>query len=147
MKNEIKKELSNLLPQMRKINEMISKAEYSWTDHFDPNDPDDMYLRTMFYRISDKLDDVLLIAQRVGDEVLAEGNLIKNSAGRYQISSTDFYFTSGSSIEYLRQDEYGDGAEWISSRIEHNGEDYYIAADPKLKMSGITARIKRSHWD
>ncbi|MCY9746384.1 DUF5348 domain-containing protein [Paenibacillus larvae] len=142
MKNEIKKELSNLLPQMEKITIMISKAEDSWTDHFDPNDPDDMYLRTMFYRISDKLDDVLQIAQRAAAEVLAEGTLIKNSVGRYQIASTDVYFTTGSSIEYLGQNAYGDGAEWISSRVEHNGEDYYIAADPKLKMSGIKARIK-----
>ncbi|QWE49708.1 hypothetical protein [Paenibacillus phage SV21] len=65
-----------------------------------------------------------------------EGTLVLNALGRYEIDGTSIYFTSGDQIEYLVNKI------WKISRVEHNGEDYYIVADPGLKMLGLTARTR-----
>jgi hypothetical protein len=143
-KQEIKNELAKLLPQMKKVAKMMEKAEDDWTNYFNESDPEDMYLRSMFYRIAEKLEDARRIAKQVDAKVTAEGILYKNSAGRYEIED-GVYFTSGSAIEFLLEDE--DRSEWIYSSVEHN-EDYYIVNHKRLNMEGIRARIKYSpDWD
>ncbi|RTE05511.1 DUF5348 domain-containing protein [Paenibacillus whitsoniae] len=139
-KNAIKKDLTQLLPLIKRVSQLIDEVENEWTDHFNENDPDDMYLRSMYYRIQEKLDDARRIAQHVTAEESAKGKLRKNSAGRYEITGSGVYFTSGSSIEFLLED---DGRiRWVNSRVEHNGKDYYIVAAPDLRMAGVMARTK-----
>ncbi|MEV2907564.1 DUF5348 domain-containing protein [Paenibacillus larvae] len=65
-----------------------------------------------------------------------KGKLVLNELGRYEIDGTSIYFTSGDQIEYLVNKV------WKISRVDHNGEDYYIVADPGLKMLGLTARAR-----
>lgn len=145
MKYEIKSEINKLLPQMKKLSNMIAKAEDDWLDFFEENDPEDMYLRTMFYRISKPLDEARRIALQVDSIVIAEGKLYRNRQGRYEISQGS-YFTTGDSIEYLRED--GEGSVWVYTKVGHNGEDYYIMADPQLKLQGVMARKKHTPpWD
>ncbi|MEV2911211.1 hypothetical protein ABNF65_22045 [Paenibacillus larvae] len=137
MKNELKKELSELVPKI----ESFLEVWHSYQDCFDENDPEDMYLRTMFWDIWENIYNVLELQCLMEAEVLAEGPLIKNDYGNYYIESTDEpdkYITTAFPIEYLEEN----GAEWKVSGVSQNEKDYYLTADPKLKMSGLRARIK-----
>ncbi|WP_431090835.1 DUF5348 domain-containing protein [Paenibacillus sp. 8b26] len=116
IKNQIHMELENLLSRIEKITSMIVQAEESWTSHYDRNDPEDMYLRGMFYRIGDMLDDANRLLVQTFAEVVDEGVLIKQSNGRYSFHGREL--TSGEPIEYLVQND--DGDRWALSRIGHN---------------------------
>lgn len=142
MKERMVKELSKLESTLKNITKDLRKIDDSWPDHFDENDPEDMYLKSSFYRIEDKLSDVRRMLQGIGAEVVAQGRLYHNAAKRYEIEGTDCYFTSGSSIEVLY-----DG-EWIPNSVEHNGEDYYLTRLKGVSMNGLMARAKRYlAWD
>jgi hypothetical protein len=141
-KSDMLKELMLLESKLKRLNKDLRAMEDSWTDHFDENDPEDMYLRNSFYMIEDKLSDVRLILVGIGAEVVAQGRLYHNESKRYEIEGTDHYFTSGSSIEVLY-----DGA-WRKSTVEHNGNDYYLTSLKSVSMNGLMARVKRyPMWD
>ncbi|KAA1180891.1 DUF5348 domain-containing protein [Paenibacillus sp. B2(2019)] len=100
-----------------------------------------MYLRSMYYKIGDKLNDVRHIIRQVTSPVIEEGIVRKNSSVRYELPSGD-YFTSGSTIEYFFT--YSDGeSRWIYSRIEHIGEDYYIVDNSNIQLEGLLVRVNQ----
>ncbi|AJS61595.1 hypothetical protein UB51_16880 [Paenibacillus sp. IHBB 10380] len=139
VKDKIKAELEELLPQIKKITLMINAAEEDWTTHYDRNNPEDLYLQGMFYLISNELQDGGRLIGRALTEVNAEGVLKKKPNGRYGFG--DVELTTGEPVEYLLQDpEYGD--RWILSRIDHNGENYYLWNNPGLPLEGLRVRIK-----
>jgi hypothetical protein len=138
MKNQIHAELEKLLPQIKKVTSMITQAEESWTDHYNRNNPDDLYLRGMFYRIGDMLDDARRVMDQTFAEVSDEGFLYKQGNGRYAFGGREF--TSGEAIEYMAS--HSDGDRWQFSRIGHNGEDYYLVADRNLPLEGLRVRVK-----
>jgi hypothetical protein len=137
MKERLINDLRQLEGTLKRITKDLQKAEDSWSDHFNESDPEDMYLRSQFYRIEDKLSDVRHMLQGIGAEVVAQGRLYHNSSKRYEIEGTDYYFTSGESIEVLY-----DG-QWIPSSVEHNGNDYYLTRLKDVSMHGLMARAKR----
>ncbi|MNI72834.1 hypothetical protein D3C73_1287990 [compost metagenome] len=105
-----------------------------------------MYLRVMFYQIQGKLDDARRMLRRVVAPVLKEGVLRKRPDGRYGLQDGT-YFTSGGSIEYLLV-EPGEDARWVSSQVEHDGEDYCIVGRKGLSLQGLRVRIKEIPlWD
>ncbi|ASA21985.1 DUF5348 domain-containing protein [Paenibacillus donghaensis] len=140
MKSQIQVELEKLLPQIKRVTNMIKDAEEDWPAHFDRTNPDDLYLRIMFYQIQGKLDDVRRAIRSMVAPVLKEGVLFKRQNGRYELQDGT-YFTSGESIEYLLE-EPGEDSRWVSSRIEHNGEDYYLFGRMELPLQGLRVRIK-----
>lgn len=77
-------------------------------------------------------------------DVLAQGRLVKNRAGRYEIEGTDYYFTSGSSCEIyvpFYDDEPGEHMTWLPTSIEHN-KDYYFVSRPDVCPAGVLARVR-----
>lgn len=101
MKDQIQSELTKLLPQIELITKLAEEAEDDWTAHYNREDPNDLYLRSMFNSISDKLDDARRLMQQAVAPVVEEGMLQKRSDGRY--GNRKAYYTSGSAIEYLLQ--------------------------------------------
>src|SRR5690625_3110068 len=85
--------------ELKYITKDLQEIEDSWLDHFNEDDPQDMYLRSSFSRIEEKLSDVQIMIKRMNAEIIAEGRLWRNSDGRYEIEGTDYYFTSGEYIE------------------------------------------------
>ncbi|WP_256715629.1 DUF5348 domain-containing protein [Paenibacillus peoriae] len=137
-KGQIREELDKLLPQIKKVTHMITDAEESWTDHYNRNDPEDLYLRSMFYRIGDMLDDANRLLVQTFAEVVDEGELIKQPNGRYSLHGREL--TSGEPIEYLATDD--DGDRWVLSRIGHNGQDYCLETDRNFSLEELRIRIK-----
>ncbi|SEL31103.1 hypothetical protein [Paenibacillus sp. OK003] len=50
MKEQIEKELKALLPRIQQVVSMVQESEENWTADYDQNDPDDQYVRHMFYQ-------------------------------------------------------------------------------------------------
>ncbi len=141
MKTQIQTELEKLEPQIKWVTNMIKEAEEDWPVHFNRTEPNDLYLQGMFYQIQGKLDDARRLIRHVVAPILKEGFLHKRSDGRYGLQDGT-YFTSGGTIEYLLT-EPGEDARWVNSRIEHDGTDYCIVANPKLSMEGLRVRVKQ----
>ena len=142
MKNKMMKELEKLENSLKYMTKDLKEIEDSWSDHFNANDPDDMYLRSAFAKAEDKLSDVRRTILGINAPVIAEGRLYKNSAGRYQIQGTEVYFTSGSTLEVLYARYALDPREWIESSVEHNGTDYCLTRLQGVSMEGLIARAK-----
>lgn len=74
-------------------------------------------------------------------KIVFEGKLWKNSRDRYECEYMEF--TSGNRIEYFAYDEYEECNVWQLSRVEHNGDDYYIVGDKELSLQGLSVRIRK----
>lgn len=80
--------------------------------------------------------------------VLAQGRLVENSDGRFEIEGTNRYFTCGSSCEaYLPYDEYYEGEDdelmtWVPTTIEATNGQYYFTSRPKISMAGVLVRVR-----
>lgn len=143
MKGQIKAALLKLEPELKRVSKLITDAENDGI--YSSEDPEEMYLRNMFYRIGDYLDDARRYIRQSSARVSSEGTISKRADGRY--GNDRIYFTSGSSIEFLFIDPDGDDR-WIYSSVEHNGEDYYIVAKPDLSLQGLWVRVKQlPMWD
>ncbi|MEE4566296.1 DUF5348 domain-containing protein [Paenibacillus polymyxa] len=138
MKNKIIVELEALLLRMQRVSRMIATAEENWTAHYNKENPEDQYIRGMFYRVGGLLDDAKRLLDQVFAEVVDEGVLTKNMGGRYALHGREF--TSGQTLEYLHQND--DGVRWELSRIEHNGHDYYLVDDRSIQLEGLRVRYK-----
>ncbi|MNO68958.1 hypothetical protein D3C76_598040 [compost metagenome] len=144
MKKVIQVELEKLEPQIKWVTNMINEAENE--GGYNQGNPQEMYLRVMFYHIGSKLDEVRRYIRQVTAPVIEEGILHKGKDGRYA-AGKHAYYTSGASIEYLYVDP-SDDSRWIYSHVEHNGNDYYIANTPDLPMEGLKVRVKKLPlWD
>ncbi|GGA58944.1 hypothetical protein GCM10007416_35140 [Kroppenstedtia guangzhouensis] len=88
--------------------------------------------------IGEKLEEALTRWEYLQKPVVAEGFLRKNENGRYEIGDREF--TSGESIEILISDPGFDETVWVKSRVEHNGQDYYLMGYEEVPMDGLMAR-------
>lgn len=104
----------------------------------DPADPDELGRRDMLYTIIDRLDKVLYDLEYLEGEPL-EGVLVKQASGRYDLSGHEL--TSGETIEILMAPYEGDPPRWIRTRVEHDGEDYYLDVG-RQRLGGLMARIR-----
>ncbi|WP_342422914.1 DUF5348 domain-containing protein [Paenibacillus sp. FSL E2-0178] len=144
MKDKIKAALENLEPQLKRVAKLIEEAENEGI--YSREDPQEQYLWSMNNKIGEKLNDVRRLLGQINAPVTEEGVLQKRTSGRYYLPSGEYY-TSGSSIEYLITDSWGDQV-WVYSSVEHNGMDYYIVNNPKLSLEGLRVRVKRLPiWD
>lgn len=94
----------------------------------------------LLYRVTENLEAALYDLSYLNGKVTAQGRLYKNSSGRYAIDE-DHYFTCGEISEILVNEEE-DGGYWVRTRIEHNGDDYYAIARPKINLQGTMARVR-----
>lgn len=110
-------------------------------------DPDEMFLFT-------ELNNLLLPLCRLHRELLyllapcSDTQVLKRYPnGRYGYDIRPFEegrtFSCGSPIEALIYDDDG-YPRWVSSRIEHNGTDYYLYGYSDIPLNGLTIRERRS---
>ncbi|MEK4951942.1 DUF5348 domain-containing protein [Bacillus sp. FSL W8-1127] len=90
------------------------------------------------YQVQDILFDAYILLKNLDKPVKAEGYLDKQKNGRYAIG--DVELTSGMYVEYFSDE---DGGYYVPSRLEHNGDDYYIVELGKDRsIEGLKVRIK-----
>ena len=133
---KLKRQLYDLLYRLGDDGENIATSR----------DLDERFLSQQYRGLTEKLDDIHRKLEYLSKDVISEGPIFHNSAGRYEMLNEE-YFTSGSSIELLVMDEDEDEDErayWILTTIEHNGDDYYaVALGRETSINGMTARLRR----
>jgi hypothetical protein len=136
--NDIYRELSELHITIKLL---LNHANYkNYEDlsgiDYDRTDSEQLFFADELIRLLEKLDGVLHVLDYLSRPVKFMGTLHKNQRDRYEVEN-GHEFTSGCGIEYLATDdlhcrfdeklqEYVNVPYWCSSRVEHNGTDYYI---------------------
>ncbi len=117
---------------------------------YDNTNPDELMMLDELRSTLTKLEEISHTINYLSKPIKMEGVLHKNSNGRYEIKGHEF--SSGCGIEYLaiddwhcrydENDEYVQTPYWCASRVEHNGEDYYIVGANDVKLEGLRVRIR-----
>ena len=115
--NELVNELYNV---NMKIKQIIKAAQYETYDdlsglNYDSSNPDDAFLITELRGIMDKLETASCNIDYITRPIKGVYTLHKNRSGRY---------------------------EWAASRVEHDGDDYYIVGYPDIKLDGLKIRLR-----
>ena len=85
-----------------------------------------------------RLDEVHRQLEYLALPVRYSGQLHLQENGRYKLG--EYELTSGSSVEVLLYDEWEEVYKWVASRIEHNGESYYLVGHTDTALEGLKAR-------
>lgn len=113
----------------------------------DRSDPDEIFL---FSELDELLVPFLMLHRKLAYLRLPCGDphrLKRFPNGRYGYDVPAFEdgytFSSGSPLEALVHD--GDGCPcWVSTRIEHDGTDYYLYGHSGIPLDGLTIRERRN---
>lgn len=138
-----------------KIKQILYHSEFDNYDdlsalNYNNSNPDDLLLLDELRSMLTKLEEISHTINYLSRPVKKEGILHKNRNGRYEMNGHEF--SSGCGIEYLatddwhcRYDENGNYVQtpyWCASRVEHNGEDYYIVGTKNIDLEGLRVRIR-----
>lgn len=138
---ELKKDLDRLHSDIKRILKSSGYADYAELEvDYDRSNPDDVMLRRELSNCLDNLDEVSSTLEYLNRPVKVDGILRKNSNGRYEIGDREL--SSGSPVEVLIYDRYDERWEWVSSRLEHNGRDYYLVGSRDMDLEGYRGRIR-----
>lgn len=130
--------LKRLELRLKEAVQEARRLEYETSQ--DSLSPEQRFEYEQLLGIGAKLEEALTRWQYLQKSVVAEGFLRKNENGRYEIDGREF--TSGESIEVLISDPDFDETTWVKSRVEHNGEDYYLVGYEGVPMDGLMARLR-----
>lgn len=146
-------EMEKLQRQIKTVLYIAQYPEYddlSALDDFNQIKTADERQKLEEYRhILSKLEEVQSTLAYYDRPIVEESRIYRNETGRYE-TDKGHYYTSGSSIEFLRTeqaynedtDTWEDVQIWTASRVEHNGQDYYIVGYSDLTLSGLMVRIR-----
>lgn len=152
------KDIMNEVSELNlKIKQILHHSDFENYDDLsgldiDRTNAEELFLIDELYGILDRLSDISHTLNYLDRPVKAEGALHKNANGRYEVKGIEL--SSGCGIEYLATDDrhcrYNDNDDyvitpyWCSSRIEHNGTDYYIVGANDLDtLENVRVRIRR----
>lgn len=149
----LSEEMEKLKRQIKTILSVSYFPEYddlsALDDYKQIKSADDRQKLEEYRNILFKLDEVQSTLAYYDRPVREVSQIYKNESGRYE-TEKGHYFTSGSSIEFLRtEDFYNEDTDtwepmeiWTASRVEHNGQDYYIVGYSDLTLSGLKVRVR-----
>lgn len=149
----LSEEMEKLKRQIKTVLSISYFPEYddlsTLDDYKQIQSADDRQKLEEYRNILYKLDEVQSTLAYYDRPVREVSQIYKNESGRYE-TEKGHYFTSGSSIEFLRtEDFYNEDTDtwepveiWTASRVEHNGQDYYIVGYSDLTLSGLKVRVR-----
>ncbi|MBQ1388626.1 MAG: DUF5348 domain-containing protein [Clostridia bacterium] len=128
-----------------KIEKLLSQSGFDiHNDLYDmecESDPDSLMLREELTDVLYHLDIASSILKHLKKKVVGEYTLHKNNNDRYSCAAWEF--TCGNRIEFYDYDDDLEKYRWYVSRIEHNGNDYYIVGFRNLSLDGLRIRIRK----
>lgn len=143
-------ELSMALLQMKglksRINEIFSVTAYDeHADlrglHVDHKDSDQMFQLRELRKIMRKLADIGGSIEYLFRPVQETGTLNKDENGEYR-TEKGYYYRSGSLIEAFLQEDTHEEPFWVQTKVEHDGEDYYLMGYEDIPMNGLKVRVR-----
>jgi hypothetical protein len=140
MSNEFKQLLDlakELAPKLARFSEVYEEVERV-TLPSEELTMEERYQLNVLLRVGEKLDDASYSLNNMLKPVQVSGTLEKNyETGRYEVDGISL--SSGYPVEYLSELDKC----YIPSRLEHNGDDYYIVALGREEdIDGVRVRIK-----
>lgn len=142
--------LQTLLTEATKLNreiERILKAstysaygDLSELD-IDTNDGEQIFLRDELNCIMQKLSDAQRGIEYLNLPIGKVSRLHRNGYGQYETEDGDCLHC-GYPLEALISDEYRNVPYWSSTRVEHNGADYYLVGHKHTPLDGLTVRMR-----
>ena len=136
-------ELSMALVQMKglksRIDDILNVTTYD--EHADREDSDQLFQLKELRAIMRKLADIGGSIEYLFRPVQESSILCKDENGEYR-TEKGYYYRSGSLIEVLLQGEPGEVPCWVQTKVEHDGEDYYLAGYDDIPMEGLRVRVR-----
>ena len=130
--------VNDLLPEFDFI---CSRVNIDYDVEYDRDNPDEVQKYTVLSRIMDKLDNIRGQLSYLERPVVSTCELVYNpNSDRYECDYHEFH--CGDPIEFLYFDDL-ERYEWICSRIEHNGDRYYIVGYRNVSLDGLKVRFRQ----
>lgn len=129
----------------RELKSVISASKYHYYDDLsglecDTSDPEQLFIREELKSVMYELDKVSYNLSYLNQPIAHEGILYKLDNGRYACDGCEL--SSGYGLEVLVYDEYEGRYIWVATRVEHNGDDYYLVGMRETPLAGTKARIR-----
>ena len=143
-------ELSMALVQMKglksRIDDILSITTYDeHADlrglHVDHKDSDQMFQLREMQKIMRKLADIGGSIEYLFRPVRETGILHRDENGGYR-TEKGYCYRSGSLIEALLQEEPHEEPCWVQTKVEHDGEDYFLMGYEDIPMEGLEVRVR-----
>ena len=143
-------ELSMALVQMKglksRIDDILSVTTYDeHADlrglHADHEDSDQLFQLKELRAIMRKLADVGGSIEYLFHPVRENGTLHRDENGEYR-TEKGYCYRSGSLIEVLLPEADGENSCWVQTKVEHDGEDYYLVGYDDIPMEGLNVRVR-----
>lgn len=143
---EILNELKALAHTIREMEKATTYDVYGDCSglNTDGADPDSVEMEYGLAGIMEHLYQARMGIERLSSPVQYESRLYKNSAGKYEDNHGKLY-SCGSAIEFFDKGDpdCGARARWIISRVEHDGNNYYIVGYRHLPLDRALTRVRR----
>ena len=108
----------------------------------DRKDNDQLFQLRELQKIMRKLADIGGSIEYLFRPVQETGILHKDENGEYR-TEKGYCYRSGSLIEALLQGDTNEAACWVQTKVEHDGEDYYLAGYEDIPMEGLRVRVRQ----
>lgn len=109
--------------------------------HADHGDSDQLFQLKELRAIMRKLADIGGSIEYLFRPVQETGILYKDENGEYR-TEKGYCYRSGSLIEVLLQGDTDEVPCWVQTKVEHDGEDYYLARYGDIPMEGLRVRVR-----
>ena len=143
-------ELSMALVQMKglkcRIDDILSVTTYDeHADlrglHADRKDSEQLFQLREMQKIMRRLADIGGSIEYLFRPVLETSTLHRDENGEYR-TEKGYCYRSGSLIEALLQEESNETPYWVQTKVEHDGEDYYLMGYEDIPMEGMEVRVR-----
>ena len=143
-------ELSMALVQMKglksRIDDILSVTTYDeHADlrglHADHEDSDQLFQLKELRAIMRKLADIGGSIEYLFRPVRENGILRRDENGEYR-TEKGYCYRSGSLIEVLLTEADSEKPGWVQTKVEHDGEDYYLVGYDDIPMEGLNVRVR-----
>lgn len=143
-------ELSMALVQMKglkcRIDDILSVTTYDeHADlrglHADRKDSEQLFQLREMQRIMRRLADIGGSIEYLFRPVLETSTLHRDENGEYR-TGKGYCYRSGSLIEAFLQEDPHEAPYWVQTKVEHDGEDYYLMGYEDISMEGLSVRVR-----
>ena len=128
------------------IDDMLDATTYD--DHADlrglnadQKDSDQLFQLRELQAIMGKLADISDSIAYLFRPVQEISTLHKDENGEYR-TEKGYCYRSGILIEVLIQGDSNEIPRWVQTRVEHDGEDYYLLGHDDIPMEGLRVRVR-----
>lgn len=109
--------------------------------HVDHEDSDQLFQLKELQAIMRKLADIGGSIEYLFRPVQENSTLHRDENGEYR-TEKGFRYRSGILIEVLLPEADGENPCWVQTKVEHDGEDYYLIGYDDIPMEGLHVRVR-----